>query len=297
MFSKLRSWSVIATLALGLATPAIASLDAGIATAQPEAAADQPRAIDADTVAIRPAVPPEEAPPINVGDDRHTLAEGDEGNAAEHGHEDPTKHFNFFKLHYGKDQYGGKFGDGVQGPNNEPEEPMSGPFAFMLINFGLLLVLLGKFGGPAVRKMAETRSDEIKSALDEAARLRKAAADKLDEYSAKLSAAQAEMTTMLTNMRADAEAEKQRIMAAAEQQAATSKRDAELRIAAEIERARTELAREVAIAAAAAAEKLLRERTTSTDQAAMVDTFIKDVEAAARGKTTTTTTTPPGGVA
>lgn len=273
--------SLIAVLALGVAAPAIAA-------AQDEPGADRAREpAEPGAVAIRPRVPAEdgaEPPPVNLGHDRHTLGEGDEGNAAHHGHEDPSKRFNFFRLHYGKDQFGGKFGDGVQGPHGEPEEPMSGPFAFMLINFGLLLVLLGKYGGPVVRKMAETRSDEIKSALDEAARLRQAAADKLDEYSAKLTAAQAEMATMLTNMRADAEAEKQRIMAAAEQQAAASRRDAELRIAAEIERARTELAREVAVAAAAAAEKLLREKTTPTDQAALVDTFIKDVESAARGK-------------
>jgi F-type H+-transporting ATPase subunit b len=281
VMSKLTTRFAIGALALGLVAPA-----AGTASAQPEGAPAEAlrRPADPDQLAIRPPVPPEDPPPVNVGDDRHTLAEGAEGNAAEHGHADPTRTFNFFKLHYGKDQYGGKVGDGVQGPHDEPEEPMSGPFAFMLINFGLLLVLLGKFGGPAARKMAETRSDEIKSALDEAARLRKAAADKLDEYTARLAAAQGEMATMLTNMRADAEAEKQRIMASAEQQAALSKRDAELRIAAEIERARIELAREVSLAAAGVAERLLRERTTAADQAAMVDTFIKDVESAARGR-------------
>ena len=161
---------------------------------------------------------------------------------------------------------------------------MSGPFAFMVINFGILLVLLGKFGGPVARKMAETRSDEIKKALDEAAKLRKAASDKLDEYSAKLGAAQAEMATMLTNMRADAETEKQRIMANAEAQAIAVQKDAEIRIAAEIDRARVELAREVAIAAAGAAEKLLLAKTTSADHTTMVAAFVEDVESAARGR-------------
>ena len=99
-----------------------------------------------------------------------------------------------------------------------------------------------------------------------------------------LAAAEAEMATMLTNMRADAEQEKQRIMAAAEAQAIAVKKDADLRIAAEIERARFELAREVAVAAAAAAAKLVREKATGADHAALVDTFVKDVEAAARGR-------------
>jgi F0F1-type ATP synthase membrane subunit b/b' len=115
--------------------------------------------------------------------------------------------------------------------------------------------------------MAETRSDEIKGALDEAAKLRKQAAAKLDEYNSKLAASEAEMDALLKGMRADAEADKARILANAEKQAAATKRDAELRIAAEIERARAELAREVALAAATAAEKLLREKINATDQA------------------------------
>ena len=89
------------------------------------------------------------------------------------------------------------------------------------------------------------------------------------------------MDAMLKGMRADAEADKQRILANAEHQAAQVKRDAELRIAAEIERARVELSREVAAAATVVAEKLLREKTNATDQAALVDTFIRDVGAAA----------------
>lgn len=263
MRSKLARLLVAATLALPLAAPAVA-------VAQP--AAERPGDFEV----------PDDAPPLNVPSREQEI----ESEGGSHAHHDPSKNFNFFKLHYGKDEYGGKYGDGKQGPPGKEtpgEAPMSGPFALMLVNFGLLLVLLGKFGGPAARKMAETRSDEIKSALDEASKLRQAASTKLDEYSAKLDAAQAEMQTMLTNMRADAEAEKQRILAAAEAQAATAKRDADLRIAAEIERARHELAREVAIAATAAAEKLLRERATAADQAALVDTFIKDVESAARG--------------
>ena len=168
--------------------------------------------------------------------------------AAEHGeahggHADPTKHFNFFSISYrNKDVAGGKMGDGKLGdvpltPGHD-EEPMSAPFVLMLLNFGILLVILAKLGGPAARKMAETRSDEIKSALDEAAKLRKQAAAKLDEYNGKLAASEAEMDALLKGMRADAEADKARILANADAQAAAVKRDAELRIAAEIQRAR-----------------------------------------------------------
>ncbi len=266
----MRSSKLIArvVLAAGLLMPALALAQNGA---------------DGDIAAIKPRVPDEPRMPTPERPDG-AEAGGEHGAEAGEAHHDPSKTFNFFSLHYGKDQYGGKFGDGVQGPHGEPEEPMSGPFLFMLINFGILLVLIGKYGSPVARQMAESRSDTIKSALDEAAKLRQAAADKLDEYSAKLTAAEAEMATMLTNMRADAESERARIIAAAEEQAIAVKKDADLRIAAEIERARFELAREVAIAAAAAAEKLVREKATGADHAALVDTFIKDVESAARGR-------------
>jgi F-type H+-transporting ATPase subunit b len=224
---------------------------------------------------------------VEAHEGAHAVEDGEPGGhgaaAAEHGahgggHGDPSKHFNFFDIGYGKkDVYGGKKGDGVQGPNDEPEEPMSPPFAFALINFGILLVILAKYGGPAARKMAETRSDQIKGALDEAAKLRQAAAAKLDEYSSLLTAAEAEMKTMLDNMRADAAAEKERILAAAEAQAKAMQRDAEQRIAAEIALARATLTREIAIAASNAAESIIKSKATPADHTKLVDTFVADV--------------------
>jgi len=98
---------------------------------------------------------------------------------------DPSRHFNFANFGYsGKDEYGGKFGDGEEvtpdGAKVE-EEPMSPPFVFLLLNFGLLLWIFAKYLAPAGRKVAEERHDQIKSALDEAAKLRDQAKTKLAE--------------------------------------------------------------------------------------------------------------------
>jgi F-type H+-transporting ATPase subunit b len=201
----------------------------------------------------------------------------------EHGahghHEDPSKTFNFFHLNYwGKDRYGGEYGDSVEGPHNAPEEKMSAPFVLMLVNFGLLLVILAKFGGPAARKMAQDRSDQIKTALDEASALRSKAAAKLAEYESRLAEADAEISKMVDGMRSDAATEKQRILEAAAASAAAMERDAELRIAAEIERARFELRAEVTAAAMAAAEKVLKLKTTSSDQTKLFEQFIGDMQ-------------------
>ncbi len=219
-------------------------------------------------------------------------ATGHDAGAAGHGgghHADPTKDFNYVTgVPFGYkslDIKGGPLGDGKLGvgehaeavPAGEKEEPMSAPFILMLVNFGILLIILAKLGGPVARKAAEDRSDQIKHALDEAAALRKAAQAKLDEYGKKLAAADNEIKAMVDGIRADAESEKTRVIAAAEAQAIALKRDADERISAEIDRARATLAREVARASAAAAEKLLRERATSADHGRLIDGFIADL--------------------
>jgi F-type H+-transporting ATPase subunit b len=205
---------------------------------------------------------------------------------------DPSKHFNFLGFtpgnlfdYSGKDEYGGKFGDGKMvdpetGHEIHEEEPASPPFVFVLFNFAILLGLLAWKGRPIARKVAEERHDLIKTALDEAARLRQQAADKLAEYESRLKAADAEIQQLVEGMRADADSEKRRIVAAAEAQAAQMKRDAELRIAAEIELARAQLTREVTAAAAAATERLLRDKLNAGDQQKLVAGFITDVQAA-----------------
>jgi F-type H+-transporting ATPase subunit b len=193
--------------------------------------------------------------------------------------EDPTAHFNFTNFDWrGKDEFGGAFGDGQQtdehGVTHHEEEPMSPPFLYALLNFGLLLLLLAKYGRPAARKVAEDRHDQIKSALDEAAKLRDEAAKKLKDYETRIKDVDDEIKKLVDGIRSDAEADKKRILEQAERQAEQMKRDAELRIAAEIELARASLAKEVTTAASKATEKILRDKTTPDDQNRLVSTFI-----------------------
>jgi len=207
----------------------------------------------------------------------------DAGHGGGH-HGDPTKNWNWLGLHYGKDIAGGKLGDGKNfDPKtgktvDGPEEPMSAPFILMAVNFLILMALLIWKGKPAVQKIAADRHDQIKTALDEAAKLRKQAQDKLTEYETKLKDADAEIKKLVDGIRTDAEADKVRILANAEKQSAQMKRDAELRIAAEIEVARAMLTREVTAAASAATEQLLRAKMMPGDQQKLVSSFITDVK-------------------
>lgn len=196
---------------------------------------------------------------------------------------DPSKHFNFFDFGWrSKDELDGPIGDGKMEDKDtgivmHEEEPKSAPFVLMVLNFVVLLVVLAKWGWPVASKLAADRHDQIKNALEEAAALRKKAAEKLAEYEDRIKAANAEIGKMVEGMRADAAADRQRILAAAEAQSAQMKKDAEQRIAAELELARTRLTREVAAAAIAATEKLLRDKVTPADQQRLVAGFISDI--------------------
>ena len=101
----------------------------------------------------------------------------------------------------------------------------------------------------------------------------------------RLKDADKQIQAMVDGMRVDAENDKKRILAAAEAQAAQMKKDAEQRIAAEIEAARATLTREVTAASAAATEKLLREKMTAGDQQNLVSAFISDVQNAGPRRT------------
>ena len=149
----------------------------------------------------------------------------------------------------------------------------------MLINFGLFLIILAKYLAPAGTKAAQERHDLIKTALDEAAKLREQAQQKLTEYEGRIKNVDDEVKKIIDDIRAAADEDKKRILENASRQAAQMKRDAELRIAAEIEMARAQLAREVAVAASAATEKLLREKVTPDDQKKLVGNFISGMGA------------------
>ena len=101
-----------------------------------------------------------------------------------------------------------------------------------------------------------------------AVRMAASALDELWDAIGKVSA-----ETFLT----DAEADKARILENAERQAVSMKKDAEARIAAEIEMARTLLTREVTIAATKATEELLKKKMVPGDQQKLVSSFISDV--------------------
>lgn len=308
--NKLASLAAVPAFFVGAFLLAFLAMTAADAVAQPGGAeVPEPTQVEGSAGSGQPdhgfAPPSDEAPPPpqenttgdKAGVDEHTGV-GTGANANPHGEHDakaaahdPSKHFNFFDFGWrGKDEMGGKLGDGqmvdphtgqvvVDSHTGLPakEEPMSAPFIFMVLNFLILFALLAWKGGPIARKAAEERHDQIKNALEEAGKLREQAQSKLTELEGKLKSADAEIKAMVDGIRKDAEADKARILENAEKLAAQMKRDADSRIAAEIEAARATLTREVTDAAASATEKILRDKLMPGDQSKLVTSFISDL--------------------
>ena len=149
------------------------------------------------------------------------------------------------------------------------------PFTMQVLNFLAFAAIIAKFAGPSVRKSVRQRHDSIKKDLEEGARLRAEAQRKLEEYSGKLASLQSEIDRLVATIRAEAEAERKRLLEEAQARAERMQRDAELQIQAEIQRVRVMLEREVAVAAVKLAETLLIEKTTEVDQKALADRFFK----------------------
>jgi F0F1-type ATP synthase membrane subunit b/b' len=197
---------------------------------------------------------------------------GDEAGAkAEHEDETKVDAINWFNLGYRDlDVEGAKLQTG--------KERMPPPFGLALMNFAVFAGILVWKAGPPLRRFVEQRHISIKDALAEGRRLRKEAEEKLAEYDSRIAGVQSEVDELLAEVRESAAREKERILADAERQAAAMKKTAESQIAAEIERARAELEREVMAAAVAAAETLIRDKATPADHKKLVDGFLDDLQ-------------------
>lgn len=151
-----------------------------------------------------------------------------------------------------------------------------------LLNFGVLLFILIKFGGGAINKSLAARHNQLKADLVAAAALKSAAEAKLAQQEARLATLENEIAAMRKGLHAEAEAEKGRLIAAAEERARRIKDETSFLVEQQVREAEARLRRESADAALKTAEEILRRAVGPADRQRMLDTFISDVE---RGET------------
>ena len=171
-------------------------------------------------------------------------------------------------------------GEGQGGEHGEAHEAPAmdwGRLGWQIMNFGALLFLLVKFGGPPVAKALEARHQQIKSDLASAAETRAAAQARFEQQEKRLASLEHEIAAIAASIKQEAEAEKARLIALSEERARRIREESEFIIEQQIKQAEEDLRREVAAAAVALAEKIVRSQMGPGDQQRMIDSFVGDI--------------------
>jgi F-type H+-transporting ATPase subunit b len=135
-----------------------------------------------------------------------------------------------------------------------------------------------KFGGGAINKALKARHEQLKADLASAAELKAAAEAKLAQQEKRLASLEAEIADMRRSLAQEAEGEKARLMAAAEERAARIKAETKFLIEQQVRDASARLRRESADAALKIAEDILKRSIGAGDQQKLLDTFVGNVE-------------------
>ena len=158
--------------------------------------------------------------------------------------------------------------------------PDTGLLFWMTVIFGLVLLILTKFGFPLITGMVEERNKRINDSLEAARIAERAIAHLKEEQDRIIDETRAERNRLMQ----EAAAERDRVIAQAQDQAREEARkimeDAKVRINQEKEAAMQELRNEVAKMSFAIAEKVVRKDLASdAAQKSLVDKLVDEITA------------------
>jgi F-type H+-transporting ATPase subunit b len=198
--------------------------------------------------------------------------------AAAQGHSDPTP-----------GDHAAAGGEHASGEHGAPALD-GGRLAAQFFNFAALIAILYFAGRKPVSKALLARHEQLKSELAAAAEVRAAAQARLEKQEKRLAALEHEIADIISGVKQEAEAEKARMIAAAEERARRIREEATFMIDQQVKEAEVQLRREAARAAVDAAERVVRANFGAGDQQRLVDSFVADV--AGNGTHVSPTPTP-----
>jgi F-type H+-transporting ATPase subunit b len=153
------------------------------------------------------------------------------------------------------------------------------PFWAAIINFALLAYLLRRFGAKPLREFLVGRRGEIERAMAEAGAMKQKAEAKYKEYTDRLATLDQELAKLRSDIERAAEDDKRKIVADAEETARRLKRETESLIEQHAKALTSTVRDEMVGAAVAAAEKLLLETLTDSDQQRLAQTYNQEIAA------------------
>ncbi len=148
------------------------------------------------------------------------------------------------------------------------------------VNFVALLIILVKFLGKPVMNALGSRQERIAGELAEISRRRDEAETSYAAFTVKLAGMEKEMERVIGQAVAQAQTEKDRILAEAERAAEDIRRQAQAAVQGEMEEAKRRLREEIAEEAAKMAEELIKSNLTAADQTAITEQYLERVGAA-----------------
>jgi F-type H+-transporting ATPase subunit b len=149
---------------------------------------------------------------------------------------------------------------------------------FRFVNFALLVIILTwAFKKAGVKEYFATRTEEIRQKLNALMEKKDASEKESREREARLKAFEEERKRIFEQYRQEGLAEKERIIAEAEERVQGIIKQAELTIQQEMQSAKGRLKQEIVGLAARKAEEILSQRMTDKDQERLVDDFIERV--------------------
>jgi F-type H+-transporting ATPase subunit b len=151
---------------------------------------------------------------------------------------------------------------------------------FRTMNFVALVAILVWLLRKPVANMLGGRRQAIKSELEELERAQAEAEQKVAEAQAKLADIESRQEEIIQGYLAAGEAEKAKIIAAAEKSAERIKEMADMAIAGEIKKARGELMAELSDMSAKVAEDLIKKNIGPEDQKRLVGEYLEKVKVA-----------------
>jgi F-type H+-transporting ATPase subunit b len=188
-------------------------------------------------------------------------ASGHEGGGHAAGHEGGEHHgpgkFNFADL----PRFTAEKDAAAKG---EPVTPVT-PYAYLLVNFALLVYLYVRMGKKPVQESLDARRATVAKELEEAEQIKAEASAKLAEYKEKLAQLDDELARIREELIKTGEADRDRMVKEAEEKAERMKKDAQFLLDQEVKQLRNELLVHTVEIAATAAQKALEGKITAAD--------------------------------
>jgi F-type H+-transporting ATPase subunit b len=153
-----------------------------------------------------------------------------------------------------------------------PGEPP--PYLASLINFGVLVFILVRFGKKPLANSLAKRKESLTREIEDAEKMRREAEQRLQQYEARLEKIGEELERVRREFREQGERDKERIVREARERRERLRQDTELLLAQEAKQMRQELLAEVINEATRLATELLARRLTLGDHDRFAEAFL-----------------------